>query len=173
MFSGTWKQPPGCEPDNNDVLELEQAVLDALRPGQRERFELEPRDTPRVRATLARVLRGRSAAEEVHRLIDLISALHRRLSSPTAAERLRDVLRDSPEALHLIRSQTFMRGAEAELRRFRVREGRETLRRAPLHDASPPSAGLILRDMLDPLARRPSRLPGGHDHDRTRKRSER
>lgn len=124
-----------------------------------ERFELRAHEAPAVRRLLARIAERPDARAETKAVLRLMVALETRLSSPSAADRLREWLRQTPGLHPVIRSLGFSGAAGLDAtRRLRAREGRTITRQAPRHDAAQPRGAVPLKDLFrDPSVLRPPR----------------
>ncbi len=113
-------------------VRFERAVHGALLPGGQERFELPQHALPWLTSVLARVAASSNADVEIERGLRLICALKGTLASPTAAERLRSVMRSVPEVKAHLRAKRRKKGGIDATRGFLAREGRQQSLRAPM-----------------------------------------
>ncbi len=129
---------------------LRQAILDALRHGEGERFTL-TLDAPLDHALTA-ALSGPRPADELSDVLRLIVALEQSLGSPGAAETLRAWLRRSAAAKAVL-GQLFgaARGMEAG-RAFAALTGQAETPRASMYGAAAPAGAFSARRFIDPGA---------------------
>jgi hypothetical protein len=71
---------------------FERQVLAALRPGDSERYELDPGRARTLARSLRQAAEGPDGPAELERAVALVVALEGHLESPSAAERLRSLL---------------------------------------------------------------------------------
>lgn len=134
--------------------QLELTLLRQLTASEgEERFELAPNAQPALQRALVADLDGPQPQAALTRILRLIAAMTTKLSSPTVAETLREILRASPEAVALIRQSHLRLSGLDEARNFARREGRAARLRAPT--VAPPGAPkrLQIKDFLDPTGR--------------------
>ena len=105
------------------VARFERMLLDALQPGRAERFELPAHRLAALTRVLERAAEGPDADAEIDRALRLVVALKGRLASPTAAERLRSVLRAVPAVKAHLKAKRRRRDID-QMRGFLAREGR-------------------------------------------------
>lgn len=118
------------------VFRFEEVVLAQLARDDRETYELD--DGGELADSLSVILDAPDAWPEVRRALELCVALEARLGSPSAAARIKDVLRSDPRAVALIQKHLIaVRGVD-ELRGFLEQQGREVVLRAPSFSAEPP-----------------------------------
>ena len=112
---------------------FEELVMQCLTRGRAdERFEIEAWKLPQIAKRLVPILKGTHAQAEVEQVLRLVVALETRLSSPSAAEQIRSILRAEPLAqphLEVLAGITTTR-VDA-LRGFLKSEGREVSVAAP------------------------------------------
>ncbi len=113
------------------IVRFEAALLDALLPSGPERFELPLRSLPWLTSVLERVAVGPQADREIERALRLVVALNGSLKSPTAAQRLRSVLRAVPAVKEHLKAKRKRRGGIDVTRGFLAREGRAIALKAP------------------------------------------
>jgi hypothetical protein len=113
------------------------AIRLVLRSGRTERFDLPVSCEDRISKELVRAARSEHAAAEAEGLLRLMVALETRLESPTAAERLRSLMRATPELCAVIRNLTCKAPRPEKLA-------------APKFGARAPEGTLRLREFLRP-----------------------
>lgn len=134
IFGGFHATPDPPSPiPTSVVVRFERALLDALlpAPGGEERFELPERCLPWLVSVLERAAVAPNADREIERALRLVVALDGSLKSPTAAERLRSVLRSVPAVKAHLRAKRRKRGGIDATRGFLAREGRAVALKAP------------------------------------------
>jgi len=135
------------------IPDLETLIVDALMPGDAERYVLPElarrRLAPRFEETPM-------SAPALEALLRLIVALEQTLESPSAAEAVRALVRRSPDAGPLLRDRVQGRGID-RLRAHHQREGRQVALRAPTHGARGVGEAVPLRSLFDPLAQEAAR----------------
>jgi hypothetical protein len=134
---------------------MEEVILQQLRQGVLEAYELSTDALSAMRRALGRVLERDDAPAELTRVLQLAVALERELGSPTAAQAIIDLLRSEPDAVDVVRGILAGRAAIDETRRFLRHEGRLETPRAPKHDAVAPPGTMQLSSLLG--ARRSAR----------------
>jgi hypothetical protein len=133
------------------AAKLERAVIDALRPGEGgERFDLPATARPRLARALRSDLAGTSSAAALRTALELAAALDHELDSPSAAARVREVLRSDPDAVALLRAEWLGARPIDEQRLFAKREGRRLSVAAPTMGEGAPPRSIPLRALLDP-----------------------
>ena len=133
---------------------IEQAVLNALERGSSEDYELPAHRRDPLAAAVQRAAVGPDAVAEMQRLLELTSALAGELNSLTAAEAIREMIRDCPEALNVVRTHILRDDAADEVRSFLEREGRAVPLKAPKVDDQTNGEQTKLRDFLNPGSER-------------------
>lgn len=138
---------------------LRQAILDALRHGEGERFTLVL--DARLDGALTAALSGPRPADELSDVLRLIIALEQSLASPAAAETLRGWLRRSAGAKAVL-GQLFgaARGLDAS-RAFATMTGKAEAPRAGMYGAAAPAGAFSVRRFIDPGAAERTRAAAG------------
>ena len=111
---------------------IERAVIEGLTTSGPERFNVAAHRMGAVKVALQASMQSGGAEDELRRLLRLIVALDSRLESPQAAEHLRALLRNDPDAMTVIQARIVPQERLEEVRRFAEEQGR--LHRA-LHTA--------------------------------------
>jgi hypothetical protein len=137
---------------------LERVTLAALEAGDDEPVVLTDVGARRVARALDAAVLGPGAEGDLRRLLAITVALEEDMGAPSAAAALRDLLAAHPEARRIIETRVIRSGAIDETRDFRAREGRDEGRVAPRFDG--PQGDLRLRDLVDPITRRPTTSRG-------------
>ena len=128
--------------------DFENLIVDALERGEVERYVLPADAEARLRRIFVQAPMSHGALQDVLRLI---VALETRLDSPTAAERVRTLVRTSPDATALLARRRLGKGID-QVRAHKTREGRRLDTQAPVHGARARAGSVPLRSLLDPIS---------------------
>ena len=141
------------------MSQMESAILKSLHPGAREPYAVIDGSLPFLKRTLSRILDDGSGLQELTRTLELICALENELTSPRAAETIRNVLRGEPRALEIIRAEIIRYGAYEDVQAFLDREGRKIVLSAPMMEEPTPKDPIKLPDFLNPESSSRTRVP--------------
>ena len=130
-------------------LPFARAIIQRLRLGERERYELAAVELAPLSRILQATLRKPNAVAQLVRALKLAEALEETLGSPTASRSIIDLLRAEPEAVELIRKRILRSGGIDEMRKFQKREGRLEPPAAPALDTTPEPNAIRLSTLLD------------------------
>jgi hypothetical protein len=126
-----------------------EVILDHLERGcDGERFSLPKWIEPLLRRALERELKAADPLAGVISVLKFAEAFDGELDSPSAAARIRAVLRDNPAAVRLIKERLLRSRSLDETRALARQEGRKMTSRAPVFGEGVPAGTMPLRELL-------------------------
>jgi hypothetical protein len=128
---------------------LERALIGRLSSDGAGGYRLSEHEWPGLRRLLDQTLAGPDAWSAIRRWLQLSVAMDGALASPEVGQRMRQLLREAPGGVALVRRHLLKVGAIDDVRAFLKSEARSQTPTAPMLDRRPPRNTVRLSEFLD------------------------